>query len=73
MLFTIKRVSVFGDKVILNNSSQWVIPESHRGTSQQWCETQVIAVKEVDATQKLYQLVNLDTSQVAEAVAVNYP
>ena len=72
-MFTIKRVSVFGDKIILNNSSQWVVPEPHRCTSQQWLETQVVAVKEVDAAHRLYQLVNLDTSQVADAVSVNYP
>lgn len=74
MQFFIKKVSVFGDKIILSNGSQWVVSEAHCSKSINWYETQRIIINEINAELGCYQLVNLDTADAAEAHSVSgYP
>ena len=74
MQFYIKKISVFGDKIILNDGSQWVISEAYSAKCLNWYETQRILIKEVNPELSQYQLVNVDTADVAEALSVSgYP
>jgi len=66
----LKKVSVFGDKIILSDGSQWVIAEDHCSKSINWYETQRILVREVNVGVGRYQLVNVDTADIVEAKLV---
>ena len=67
----LKKVSVFGDKIILGDGSQWVIAADHCSKSINWYETQRILVREVNGEVGRYQLVNVDTADIVEAQLVS--
>jgi hypothetical protein len=70
MLCNIKKISVFGDKMILSDGSQWLISEAYAWKCAKWHETQRIVVKEVDAKLSQYRLINVDAADAAEAYSV---
>lgn len=74
MEYSIKKISVFGDKIILNNGSQWVVSGAYTEKCANWYETQRILIKEINTDLCQYQLVNVDNADIVEALSVSgYP
>jgi hypothetical protein len=74
VVYQVKKVSVYGDKVILSNGSQWLISPDYVSKCVSWYETQRIIIKEINSELSQYQLVNVDTADIAEAHVVSgYP
>ena len=74
VVYHVKKVSVFGDKVILDNGSQWLISPDYVEKCVAWYETQRVVIKELNVAQCQYQLINVETADIVEAHAVSgYP
>ena len=69
-VYTVKKVSVFGDKIILSDGSKWLIAPDYASKCVGWYETHKVVVKEINGEVYKYQLVNVETADIVDAHAV---